>query len=80
VVIPELALLQIGSQSFVYAVGEGDAVQRIDVRPGARRAGEVEIIEGLSPGTRIVVEGTVKLRPGARIVEAPAADAAAQAG
>lgn len=80
VVIPELALLQIGSQSFVYAVGEGDAVQRIDVRPGARRAGEVEIIEGLSAGTRIVVEGTVKLRPGARIVEAPAADAAAQAG
>jgi len=80
VVIPELALLQIGGQSFVYAVGEGDAVQRIDVRSGARRAGEVEIVEGLAAGTRIVVEGTVKLRPGARIAEAPAAAVAAQAG
>jgi membrane fusion protein (multidrug efflux system) len=80
VVIPELALLQIGGQSFVYAVGEGDAVQRVDVRSGARRAGEVEIVEGLAAGTRIVVEGTVKLRPGARIAEAPAAAVAAQAG
>lgn len=79
VVIPELALLQIGSQSFVYAVDEGDAVRRVDVRAGARRLGEVEIVEGLAPGTRIVVEGTVKLRPGARIVEAAPA-ASAQAG
>lgn len=80
IVIPELALLQIGSQSFVYRVGEDGAVARVDVRAGARRRGEVEIIEGLSAGERIVVEGTVKLRPGVRVVEAAAATAAAPAG
>lgn len=79
-VIPELALLQIGSQSFVYRVGEDGAVARVDVRAGARRRGEVEIVEGLSGGERIVVEGTVKLRPGTRVVEAAAATAAAPAG
>lgn len=79
-VIPELALMQIGAQPFVYRVGEGDVVSRVDVRIGARRRGEVEIVEGLSAGARIVVEGTVKLRPGARVVEAPPPADAPQAG
>jgi membrane fusion protein (multidrug efflux system) len=69
-VIPELALMQIGGQAFVYRVEEGGVVSRVDVRAGARRRGEVEIVEGLQAGARIVVEGTVKLRPGARVVEA----------
>jgi membrane fusion protein (multidrug efflux system) len=79
-VIPELALIQIGAQPFVYKVGEDDTVSRVYVRIGARRRGEVEILEGLSAGDRIVVEGTVKLRPGARVVEAPAAATDPQAG
>ncbi|SDD54536.1 efflux RND transporter periplasmic adaptor subunit [Aquimonas voraii] len=80
IVIPELALLQVGSQSFVYRVGAEGAVERANVRAGARRRGEVEIVEGLAVGERIVVEGTVKLRPGVRVVEAAAATAAAPAG
>jgi membrane fusion protein, multidrug efflux system len=79
-VIPELALMQMGAQPFVYRVGEGDVVSRVDVQIGARRRGEVEIVEGLEAGDRIVVEGTVKLRPGMRVVEAPTPADAAQAG
>lgn len=79
-VIPELALLQIGGQSFVYRVAEDGQVTRVDVRAGARRRGEVEILEGVAAGERIVVEGTVKLRPGIRVVEAAPAAPTAQAG
>ena len=71
-VLPEIALLQVGAKSFVYRVGADDKVEQVEVKTGARRRGEVEIVEGLAAGERIVVEGTVKLRPGAAIAEAKA--------
>lgn len=83
-VIPELALLQVGSTAFVYRVNAEGAVEQANVSIGARRRGEVEIVSGLQAGDRIIVEGTVKVRPGARVVEAKASatapDAAAGAG
>lgn len=73
-VIPEIALLQVGAKSFVYRVGADDTVEQVAVKTGARRRGEVEIVEGLADGERIVVEGTIKLRPGTPIAESkPAA-------
>lgn len=75
-VLPELALIQIGRQAFVFRVGADGSVEQVPVTAGARRRGEVEIIDGLIAGERVVVEGTVKLRPGARVVEHTAADAA----
>jgi membrane fusion protein, multidrug efflux system len=75
-VIPEIALLQVGAKSFVYRVGDGARVEQVEVQTGARRRGEVEIVAGLAAGERIVVEGTVKLRPGAVIAEAQAPAAA----
>jgi membrane fusion protein (multidrug efflux system) len=44
---------------------------------GQRRGGEVEVVQGLAAGDRIVVDGTVKLRNGARVVEAAAPEPAA---
>lgn len=77
-VLPELALLQIGRNSFVYRVGADGSVAQVPVKTGARERGRVEIIEGLAAGDRIVVEGTGKLRVGAKVVEAGAAPAPAQ--
>ena len=36
-------------------------------RTGARRAGVVEITEGLGLGDRIIVDGTGKVRPGQKV-------------
>ncbi|HWT14339.1 MAG TPA: efflux RND transporter periplasmic adaptor subunit [Patescibacteria group bacterium] len=75
--LPELALIQIGRNSFVFRVdGEGKVAQ-VPVKTAARERGRVEIIEGVSAGDRVVVEGTLKLRGGARVVEAGTAPAAA---
>ncbi|MBB5015049.1 efflux RND transporter periplasmic adaptor subunit [Rehaibacterium terrae] len=71
-VVPELALVQVGRQAYVYRVDAENRVAQVPVTTGVRRRGEVEIVEGLSAGDRIVVEGTVKLRPGVRVVEAGA--------
>ncbi len=78
-VIPELALTQVGTDAFVYRVKPDASVEQVRVEVGARRRGEVEIVEGLAAGDRIVVEGTVKLRPGAKIADSTTAPAAAQA-
>jgi membrane fusion protein (multidrug efflux system) len=55
----------------VWVVGrDGSAVFR-RVRPGRRRPGEVEILEGLQEGEQVIVEGTQKARPGAPVEASP---------
>jgi len=72
VVVPELALMQVGARQSVFVVdAEGKATQ-VEVKSGSRRRGEVAIVEGLEANTRIVVEGVGKLRNGALVKEAPA--------
>jgi membrane fusion protein, multidrug efflux system len=69
IVIPELSLQQLGSESFVYRVTLDGTVQRVVVKPGSRSFGFVEISKGLKAGDRIVVEGTSKLRDGQNVIE-----------
>lgn len=81
-VIPEVALTAIRDRQFVYRVDDQDRAVEVDVRIGARRPGEVEVLDGLNEGDRIVTEGLVRLRNGmpVRIIgDAPAAGAAAGA-
>jgi membrane fusion protein (multidrug efflux system) len=73
IVVPEIAVVQVGTDSFVYRVKPDDTVERAAVQLGSRREGRVEVTAGLDAGNRIVVEGTVKLRDGSHVVEAPAA-------
>ena len=79
-VAPEISVVQVARESFVFRVGADDKVERVVVSLGHRRAGEVEVLKGLQAGDRIVVDGTGKLRDGAKIKEAavtapPTADA-----
>lgn len=76
-VVPEIAVVQVGSNSYVYIVGADDTVEEIKVKLGSRRRGVVEVIEGIAPGVRIVIDGTVKLRNGSRITESAKAQSAA---
>lgn len=62
--IDEIALLQMGTQAFVFKVDAEQKAQRIDVLIGSRRAGRVEIVSGLSAGDQVISDGTVKVRPG----------------
>ena len=68
--VPEIAIEQVGLDSFVYRVAEDDTVERVKVTLGARQSGQVEIVDGIVAGTRIVVDGTVKLREGSKIRDA----------
>lgn len=80
-VVPEIAVVQVGRESFVYRVKDDDSVEQAPVKVGSRNDGRAEIVEGLKAGERIVVEGMGKLRPGMKVTEAePTAAAVATGG
>ena len=72
IVVPEIAVIQVGTDAYVYRVAQDQTVARAKVALGARRRGEVEITAGLESGDTIVTEGAVKLREGARVTGTPA--------
>ena len=79
VIIPEQAVQAEGRLTYVYRIRDGKA-ERVDVRLGLRRVGEVEVLEGLAAGDAIVTEGLQRLRPGAPVqvgAEPPAGGPAA---
>ena len=63
IVIPEEALVPLGETNFVFIV-EGDTATRREVKTGARRPGDVEILSGIQEGDLVVTHGTMRLRDG----------------
>ncbi|MDI1251798.1 efflux RND transporter periplasmic adaptor subunit [Thermomonas sp.] len=68
--LPEIAVVQVGDKTFVWLVGADGKVAQADVKIGVRRDGMAEVVSGLTAGDRIVVEGTGKLRAGNDVQDA----------
>ncbi len=71
ILVPQRAIQQLQSEQTVLTVGAGNMVE---LRPiaTAERVGENWIVQqGLKPGDRVIVEGQLKVRPGARVTPAP---------
>ncbi|HSI39431.1 MAG TPA: efflux RND transporter periplasmic adaptor subunit [Xanthobacteraceae bacterium] len=64
--VPESAVVPRGQDRIVWQVREGKAVET-KVKLGERRAGEVEIAEGLPANATVVTAGQQRLRAGARV-------------
>ncbi|MDH5834584.1 efflux RND transporter periplasmic adaptor subunit [Luteimonas kalidii] len=82
-VVPEIAVVQVGRDTFVWRMRGDGTVETANIVVGERRAGSVEVVKGLAAGDRIVVEGTGKLRPGMAVEEAapvPAAETDRESG
>jgi membrane fusion protein (multidrug efflux system) len=71
VLVPQRAVLQVQNLRSVYTVEAGNKIAARPVTTG-ERVGENWIIEsGLKPGDRVVVEGLMKVRPGAVVSPRP---------
>ena len=81
-VIPEAAITQIltNSQAMVMAVDQSGNAQMQKITVGVRLVGSVEVLEGLKPGDKVIVEGLQKVVPGAPVRIAPESGAAAATG
>lgn len=63
VVVPEGAIVPRGTDSVVFSVQDGKAIET-RVRLGRRSKGEVEIVEGLSADATVIVAGQQRLQDG----------------
>ena len=77
-VVPEIAVQQVGTETFVWRVKPDMMVEKVDVEVGGRVPGKVMLASGIKAGDRIVVEGTGKVQPGSTVTEGAAAPAAAK--
>jgi len=73
IMIPEQALVTSEDQKYVFLLA-GDHVVQQSVTIGRRRPGAIEILDGLSIGQKIVVEGTLKLRDNSKVIVQNAMD------
>jgi membrane fusion protein (multidrug efflux system) len=76
IVIPEVALVSSGDNSFVFVVDTNLTAQLRPVALGQRLPRWTEIVSGLQAGDIVVVEGHQKLGPGMKVTLAPAERAA----
>lgn len=67
ILVPSSAVVAIGYQHFAFVVAGDDTVERRTVEIGTRLPDRVEVVEGLSEGERLVVEGAAKLNGGDRV-------------
>ena len=77
-VVPEIAVQQIGSETFVWRVKSDDTVEKANVEVGGRVPGKVMLKAGVEAGQRIVTAGMGKLQDGATVAAAGAPPAAAK--
>lgn len=73
--VPPQAVVTGPEGRFVYTVQPDNKVARVPVKMVTTTATSA-VIEGVQPGTRVVVEGTQNLRPGTVVREVPRASAA----
>jgi membrane fusion protein (multidrug efflux system) len=71
IVVPEPALMSSGDAVTVFVLDEKSLAQIRPVKVGLRLAGKAEVLSGLQPGEKVVVEGGQKLFPGAPVKLAP---------
>lgn len=66
-ILPEAALVPLGRRQYVFVIDEASKAKRVEVELGRRRPGEVEVLSGVAEGDRVVVEGTIRIKPGAEV-------------
>ncbi len=65
--VPFGALRRGRDGTYVYVASADNVVRRVDVRTGIRRGGEIEIVDGLAIGSRVVTKGMLGLEEGMKV-------------
>ena len=65
--VPDTSIITEGSKSYVFMVDENNNAIKTEVEIGKRYLDNLEILNGLSLGDRIVAEGLKKVRPNSKI-------------
>lgn len=79
-VIPEIAVQQVGSETFVWRVRQDGSIEKAQIEVGGRIPGKAMVAKGLAAGERIVTAGVGKLKDGDKVTQAGETPAQAATG
>jgi|TARA_B110000438_G_scaffold292155_1_gene330094 membrane fusion protein (multidrug efflux system) len=65
--VPDTSVMYEGSKKFIYKIIENNILKKVEVKIGIRNQGNIEILDGLVEGDKIIAEGLTKVRPGMKI-------------
>jgi len=65
--VPDTSVMYEGSKKFVYKIIENNILEKVEVKTGVRNQGNLEILDGLNEGDKIIAEGLTKVRPGMKV-------------
>ena len=65
--VPDTSIMYEGSKKFIYKIVENNMVKKIEVETGVRNVGNLEVLNGLKEGDKIIAEGLTKVRPGMKV-------------
>ena len=65
--IPDTSIIMEGEKSYVYKISKENVAEKTEVKIGARKSGDVEILSGLNVGDIVAAEGLKKIRPMGKI-------------
>jgi membrane fusion protein (multidrug efflux system) len=65
--VPDTSVMYEGSKKFIYKIIENNILKKVEVKTGVRNQGNLEVLDGLVEGDKIIAEGLTKVRPGMKI-------------
>jgi len=65
--VPDTSIMYEGSKKFVYKLIENNMIKKTEIETGVRSVGNLEVLNGLKKGDKIIAEGLTKVRPGMKV-------------
>ena len=65
--VPDTSIMYEGSKKFIYKIIENNLLKKIEIKTGIRSLGNLEILDGLVEGDKVIAEGLTKVRPGMKV-------------
>ena len=65
--VPDTSIIYEGNKKFIYKIDENNIIKKTEIETGTRNLGNLEILNGLVQGDKIIAEGLTKVRPGMKV-------------
>ncbi len=65
--VPDTSIMYEGSKKFIYKIIENNMIKKTEIQTGTRNKGNLEVLNGLNKGDKIIAEGLTKVRPGMKV-------------
>lgn len=65
--VPDTSIMYEGNKKFVYKIIENNMIKKTEIQTGVRNVGNLEVLNGLNEGDKIIAEGLTKVRPGMKV-------------